>query len=324
MMGNYDLLSPKRHLSRSVAKKSSSLHNLFTYMGNHWILYVMLILPIIYYFLFHYRPLPGLAIAFKNYNMFKGIWESPWVGFRYFKQVLQFETFWIAVRNMLVLNVLGLILGFPAPIILALFLNEIRSRNFKKVVQTIIYLPHFISWVIVGGMMYQLFASSGLVNTVIKVISNNTIPFLTSNGWWILTYFIVGIWKNLGWNTIIYLSAMTGIDQEIYEAARVDGCSRFRMMVSITIPSIIETVIIMLILAIGGLVSIGFEQPYVMQNSVVMGVADVVSTYVYRVGLQQGKFSIGIAVGLAQSVINFILVLSANYISKRVSGKGIW
>ena len=314
----------KRVTNPNGLKKHSFLRDTMIYMGNHWMLYVMLLLPIIYYFLFHYRPLPGLVIAFKNYNMFKGIWASPWVGFRFFKQVFQFETFWISVRNMLVLNVLGLVLGFPLPIILALFLNEIRAKNFKKVIQTIIYLPHFISWVIVGGMMYQIFATSGLINSVVTRLGGSPIPFLSTNGWWIFTYFTVGIWKNLGWNTIIYLSAMTGIDQEIYEAARVDGCSRFRMMISITVPCIMETVVIMLILAIGGLASIGFEQPYVMQNSVVMDVADVVSTYVYRVGLQQGKFSIGTAVGLAQSVINFILVMSANAISKRVSGKGIW
>lgn len=268
--------------------------------------------------------MPGLAIAFKDYNMFKGIWQSKWVGLRYFRQVFQFKTFWVSVKNMLVLNVLGLALGFPAPIILALFLNEIRSKWFKKGVQTILYLPHFISWVIVGGMMYQIFSSSGLVNTLIKGLGGSTIPFLSNNNWWIFTYFIVGIWKSIGWNTIIYLSAMTGIDQEIYEAARVDGCSRFRMMISITVPCIMNTIVIMLILAVGGLASIGFEQPYVMQNSVVMDVADVVSTYVYRVGLQQGKFSIGTAVGLAQSVINFVLVISANGISKKMTGNGIW
>lgn len=305
-------------------EKGGILKSTVKYVGAHWILYAMLILPLLYYYLFHYRPLPGLVIAFKNYNMFKGIWESPWVGLRYFRQVLKFNTFWVSVRNMLVLNVLGLVLGFPAPIMLALFLNEIRSKGFKKSVQTIIYLPHFISWVIVGGMMYQLFSGSGLVNVVVKAAGYSAIPFLSSNGWWIFTYFTVGIWKNLGWNTIIYLSAMTSIDQEIYEAARVDGCSRFRMMVSVTIPCIMGTIVIMLILAVGGLASIGFEQPYVMQNSVVMDVADVVSTYVYRVGLLQGKFSIGAAVGLAQSVINFVLVLSANYVSKRLSGRGFW
>lgn len=323
-MTNRTSIEKRKGVQRPSLKKQSPLHDTLVYMVNHWMLYAMLLLPVVYYFLFHYRPLPGLAIAFKNYNMFQGIWASPWVGLKYFKQVFQFETFWISVRNMLVLNVLGLVLGFPLPIVLALFLNEIRSKNFKKVIQTIIYLPHFISWVIVGGMMYQIFASSGLINSVITRLGIGPIPFLSTNGWWIFTYFIVGIWKNLGWNTIIYLSAMTGIDQEIYEAARVDGCSRFRMMISITVPCIMETVVIMLILAIGGLASIGFEQPYVMQNSVVMDVADVVSTYVYRVGLQQGKFSIGTAVGLAQSVINFILVMSANAISKRVSGKGIW
>ena len=323
-MTNRTSIERRNGVKRPSLKKQSPLHDTLIYMMNHWMLYAMLLLPVVYYFLFHYRPLPGLAIAFKNYNMFKGIWASPWVGLKYFKQVFQFETFWISVRNMLVLNVLGLVLGFPLPIVLALFLNEIRSKNFKKVIQTIIYLPHFISWVIVGGMMYQIFASYGLINSVITRLGIGPVPFLSTNGWWIFTYFIVGIWKNLGWNTIIYLSAMTGIDQEIYEAARVDGCSRFRMMISITVPCIMETVVIMLILAIGGLASIGFEQPYVMQNSVVMDVADVVSTYVYRVGLQQGKFSIGTAVGLAQSVINFILVMSANAISKRVSGKGIW
>ena len=323
-MTNRTSIERRNGVKRPSLKKQSPLHDTLIYVMNHWMLYAMLLLPVVYYFLFHYRPLPGLAIAFKNYNMFKGIWASPWVGLKYFKQVFQFETFWISVRNMLVLNVLGLVLGFPLPIVLALFLNEIRSKNFKKVIQTIIYLPHFISWVIVGGMMYQIFASSGLINSVITRLGIGPVPFLSTNGWWIFTYFIVGIWKNLGWNTIIYLSAMTGIDQEIYEAARVDGCSRFRMMISITVPCIMETVVIMLILAIGGLASIGFEQPYVMQNSVVMDVADVVSTYVYRVGLQQGKFSIGTAVGLAQSVINFILVMSANAISKRVSGKGIW
>lgn len=172
--------------------------------------------------------------------------------------------------------------------------------------------------------MYQVFASSGLVNTIIKGFGGSPIGFLSNKGWWIFTYFMVGVWKSIGWNTIIYLSAMTSIDQEIYEAARVDGCSRFRMMVSITVPCIKDTIAIMLILAVGGLASIGFEQPYVMQNSTVMEVADVVSTFTYRVGLEQSKFSIGTAVGLAQSFINFILVLSANAISKRVSGSGIW
>lgn len=305
-------------------RKSNSFAVTAAYFRNHWMLYAMLVLPIAYYILFHYKPLPGLGIAFKDYNMFVGLSGSPWVGLRYYGQVIQFETFWISVRNMLVLNVLGLVLGFPAPIVLALFLNELQGKTFKKTVQTIIYLPHFISWVIVGGMMYQVFSTAGLINSTLGKLGIGVTPFLSSGPWWVFTYFIVGIWKNLGWNTIIYLSAMTGIDQQIYEAARVDGCSRFRMMRSITVPCIMDTVVIMLILAIGGIASIGFEQPYVMQNSVVMDVADVVSTYVYRVGLEQAKFSIGTAVGFAQSVINFALVISANFISKKVSGKGIW
>jgi putative aldouronate transport system permease protein len=294
------------------------------YLRNHWILYVMLVFPVLFYFLFHYLPIPGLAIAFKDYNMFKGIWNSEWVGLRYFRQAFGFELFWVAVRNTMVLNVIGLVLGFPAPILLALLLNELRNKHFKKITQTVLYLPHFISWVIVGGMMYQLFASSGFINTVIKKLGGSPVPFLSNSGWWIFTYFIVGQWKNIGWNTIIYLSAMTGVDSELYEAARVDGCSRFRMMFSITLPCIMDTVMILLILSIGSLASIGFEQPYVMQNSVVMDVADVISTYVYRVGLQQAKLSIGSAIGLSQSLINFVLVISANMISKRLTDKGIW
>lgn len=305
---------------KDVSQRKGTL----SYLRRHWIFYAMLVLPILYYYLFCYRAMPGVVIAFKDFNMFKGMWESPWVGLEYFKRVAQSKPFWLSVRNMMTLNILGLVLGFPLPIILALFLNEISHAAFKKTIQTVIYLPHFISWSVVGGMTYQIFASSGLINTIIKGLGGQAVSFLSSNGWWIFTYFIVGVWKSIGWNTIIYLSAMTGIDQEIYEAARVDGCSRFRMMTAITVPCIKDTVAIMLILAVGGLASIGFEQPFVMQNSTVMEVADVVSTFVYRLGLQQGKFSIGTAVGLAQSVINFVLVLSANAISKRVSGNGIW
>lgn len=310
--------------SAKNGRAMGSRRGTLSYLRRHWMFYAMLAVPVLYYYLFCYRAMPGVVIAFKNYNMFKGVWGSPWVGLEYFKRVAQTEKFWLAVRNMMTLNILGLVLGFPLPIILALFLNEISHVLFKKTVQTVLYLPHFISWSVVGGMMYQIFSSSGLINTIINALGGSTIPFLTDNGWWIFTYFIVGVWKSIGWNTIIYLSAMTGIDQEIYEAARVDGCSRFRMMTAITVPCIKDTVAIMLILAVGGLASIGFEQPYVMQNSTVMEVADVVSTFVYRVGLEQGNFSIGTAVGLSQSVINFILVLSANAISKRVSGNGIW
>ena len=320
---NSDLQSAGRTGSgkgRGMKTRNSTL----SYLRRHWLLYAMLALPVLYYFLFCYRAMPGVVIAFKNYNMFKGIWDSPWVGLEFFERVSQSKTFWQSVRNTMVLNILGLVLGFPLPIVLALFLNEISHALFKKTVQTVLYLPHFISWSVVGGMMYQFFASSGLINTVVKAFGGQPVPFLTNKGWWICPYFIVGVWKSIGWNTIIYLSAMTGIDQEIYEAARVDGCSRFRMMTSITLPCIKDTVAIMLILAVGGMASIGFEQPYVMQNSTVMEVADVISTFVYRVGLEQGDFSIGTAVGLAQSVINFVLVISANAISKRVSGNGIW
>ena len=185
---------------RSRAKET------LVYMRKHWMFYAMLALPILYYVLFHYKAMPGVVIAFKNYNIFKGIWESPWVGMKYFQQVARSKAFWLSVRNMLVLNIMGLVLGFPLPIILALFLNEINHRLFKKTIQTVIYLPHFISWSVVGGMMYQVFASSGLVNTIIKGFGGNPIGFLSNKGWWIFTYFVVGVWKSIdGTQSFIFL-----------------------------------------------------------------------------------------------------------------------
>lgn len=295
------------------------------YMKSHWQYYIMLLIPILYYAIFKYKPIAGLSIAFKDYNMFLGAAASKWNNFKTFTKVFAMTDFYRALKNTLVINVLNFCLGFPCPILLALFLNEIRHERFKKVVQNILYLPHFISWVIIGGMTYQVFSSSsGLVNAAIKAVSGTTIPFLTDSTWWIFTYFIVSLWHSIGWSAIIYLSAITGIDQSIYEAAKVDGASRFRTMFSITLPNILGTIMIMLILDIGSMMSIGFEQPLTLQNSAVMQTADVLSTFVYRVGTQNAQYSVATAVGLFQSVVNFILVISANALSNKLTGQGIW
>ena len=295
------------------------------YLRNHWLLYAMLILPIVYYILFQYFPMYGLLIAFKDYNLIKGVWDSPWVGFKVFEEVFRTSNFWSSIKNTLVLNGLNLLIGFPAPIILALMLNEINNGIFKKGVQTVLYLPHFISWVIIGGMMYQIFSTtSGMINSVVKLFGGEPVPFLTNNGWWVFVYVVVSVWHEIGWGAIIYMSAITGISADIYEAAKVDGCSRFRMMWSITLPNILGTVMIMLILKIGSMASIGFEQPLSLGNDTVRDASDVISTYAYRIGIKSNRFDVATAITLFQSVINFFLVIGSNTLSKKLTGEGIW
>ena len=305
-----------------VLRKEQSF---FSFVRRHYLLYLMLLLPLIYYSLFQYGPMAGLVIAFKDYNMFRGMFASEWVGLEVFREVMRMPEFLRSIRNTLTLNFLSLILGFPAPIILALMLNELANGMFKKVVQTVLYLPHFISWVIIGGMVYQVFAThSGVVNSMLTSIGLPRIPFLTDGAWWVFTYFIIGVWQSIGWGAIIYMSAITSVDQEIYEAARVDGCSRFKMMLKITLPCISTTIVIMFILRVGQMAVIGFEKPLMLGNAMVYRVSDVLSTFVYRVGISNSRFSVATAVGLFQSAINFFLVVGANSLSKRVTGDSIW
>lgn len=295
------------------------------YVRKHYLLYLMLALPIAYYIVFHYVPMYGVTIAFKNFSIFKGIGESPWVGFENFTKLFQIKEFSRAIWNTIRLNLLCLLFSFPAPIILALFLNEINSPRFKKVTQTILYLPHFLSWVIIGGLVTTLFATNnGIVNNALAALGVDRIAWLAENGPWTVMYVIVTVWQGIGYGAIVYLSAIAGIDQEIYEAARVDGCSRFKMMYLITLPSIRTTIVVMLILAVGGLMSIGFEKPQMLKNAMVNDVADVISTFTYRYGIENAKYSISTAAGLLQSVINFILVVSANAFSRKILDESIW
>lgn len=297
----------------------------FNYVRNHYFLYIMLFLPLCYYILFHYVPLYGITIAFQDYSIFAGISGSPWTGFQNFQKIFAIAEFSRAVRNTLFLNVLNLLVGFPAPIILALMLNEVKNGIYKKVTQTVLYLPHFLSWVIIGGLITNLFATNyGLVNQGLASIGLPKIPWLSENGWWVFMYIFVSVWQGIGWGAIIYLSAITGIDQEMYEAAKVDGCSRIGMMFKITLPSISTTIVIMLILRVGGMMSIGFEQPQMLKNAMVNDVGDVLSTFIYRYGIENNKFAISTAAGLFQSLINFVLVLSANAISRKISDSSIW
>jgi putative aldouronate transport system permease protein len=288
-------------------------------------LYLMLLFPLIQYAVFRYAPMSGLQVAFKDYNIFKGMWESEWVGFAFFEEIFSDPKFWLALKNTVVLNVLDLIFGFPVPIILAIMIYEMRSLVFKRIAQTILYLPHFLSWIIIGGMVSQIFASNGLLNNAIAALTGgHTVNFLLDEFNWVVTYVGVGIWQSAGWGTIIYLAAISGVNTELYEAAEVDGCGRVRRIVHVTIPCIMPTIIIMLILQLGRMVSIGFERPYVMSNDMVLNSSEVVSTFVYKMGLKNARYSYATAVGMFGSIVNVIFLVTANQVTKGLGEGGLW
>jgi putative aldouronate transport system permease protein len=311
------------------------------YFRQSWMLYLMLLLPMAFFIIFRYIPMTNIVIAFKNYNIFQGVWASPggpcpetghlpgcshWVGFDWFKTAFESRDFWRAFRNTVWLNMLDLLLGFPAPIILALLLNELVFKKFKKLTQTIIYLPHFLSWIIVSSIATRLLApTTGVVNIFLtESIGIGPIDFLMDKGLWVVTYIFFGIWKEMGWGTIIYLAAITGINPELYEAAEVDGAGRWRKLWNVTLPGIRPTIVVLLIMNIGRILGIELDRPYTMMNNIVIEVADVLSTLVYRVGIRQFQYSLTAAIGLFQSVICVIFLVGANSLAKRIGERGIW
>ncbi|WP_454191339.1 ABC transporter permease [Paenibacillus sp. Marseille-Q7038] len=294
------------------------------YFKRYWQLYALISLPILYFVIFRYGPMYGVQIAFKDFNLFQGISGSEWIGFDAFREVFAMRDFYTTLRNTFMLNFLDLLVSFPAPIILAIMLYEIRSTWFKKISQTILYIPHFISWVIIGGIVYQLFGSqSGMVNGVIESMGYEPIPFLTEKNSWLITYLFTGVWQSAGWGTILYLAALTGVNKELYEAAEVDGATRLKRIWHITLPCIKPTIVTLLILNLGKMVSIGFDRPYIIGNTAVREYSDVLSTFVYRIGLESGQYTLATVVGLFQAVVGLIFVLGSNYISKKVTGDGI-
>ncbi|MDN8592100.1 ABC transporter permease subunit [Paenibacillus sp. 11B] len=295
-----------------------------TYLKRYWQLYALISLPLIYFLIFRYGPMYGVQIAFKDFNLFQGINGSEWIGFDAFREVFGMRVFYTTLRNTFMLNFLDLIVSFPAPIILAIMLYEVRFKWFKKISQTILYIPHFISWVIIGGIVYQLFGNqSGMVNGVLESMGLNSIPFLTEKNPWLVTYLFTGVWQSAGWGTILYLAALTGVNKELFEAAEIDGASRLKRIWHITLPSIKPTIVTLLILNLGHMVSIGFDRPYIIGNTAVREYSDVLSTFVYRVGLESGQYTLATVVGLFQAVVGLIFVLGSNYISKKATGEGI-
>jgi putative aldouronate transport system permease protein len=287
---------------------------------------VILFLPAFaYYAVFCYAPLYGIQIAFKNFIIRDGIMKSPWVGFANFKLLFSMGSFREVFRNTIIISSLKLIFGFPAPIIFAVLLNEIRSVRFKKTVQTISYLPHFVSWVILGGIFMQFLSpSTGPVNIILKSMGLSPIYFLADKHWFRPVLVLTSIWKGIGWGSIIYLASISGIDPGLYEAAEIDGAGRFRKAISITIPSLIPVITIMFIFSVGGIVKDDFDQIFNLYNPAVYSVGDVLGTYTYRVGLVDMRYSFSTAVGLFTNVISFALIVITNWITKRVNEYGLW
>ena len=308
-----------------MTSHARSLKSQGHYFKRTWMLYLMLFLPMAFFAVFRYVPMTNIVIAFKDYNIFRGVWDSPWVRMKWFNQAFGSRDFYFSLRNTLVLNVLDLLMGFPAPIILAILLNELISEPFKRFTQTVIYLPHFLSWIIIAGIATQLFApSSGIVNLLLGKLGIGPVDFLMNKGMWIGTYISLGIWKEMGWGTIIYLAAITGINPELYEAADVDGASRFRKIWHITLPGIRATIVVLLIMNLGRILGIEFDRPFTLANPTVMEVADVISTLVYRVGIRSMQFSLTAAIGLFQSVVCVMFLVAANTLAKKAGERGIW
>ena len=298
----------------------------------YWQLYLLLVLPLLYLLIFKYIPMRFIIIAFKDYKLNTPIGKMPWAVtnkttdyFKYFRKAFENIDFRRALWNTVKLNLLDLICGFPAPIIFALILNELCFKRFKKTVQTIAYMPHFLSWVIIANLVTQLFApTDGLVNILITSLGGEAVPFLNDPSHWVATYVFTGVWQSFGWGSIIYLASIAGINTELYEAASVDGAGRFKKMWHITLPGIKPTIVVLLIMNLGYIMGGGFERPYAMKNNLVINVCEVISTYVYKNGIQQLKVSLTTAVGLFQSVVGVFFLLAANTISRKLGERGIW
>lgn len=286
--------------------------------------YLMLLPIILYYLIFKYGPMFGNIIAFQDYSITRGIAKSDFVGLKHFKSFFNDYFFLRVLKNTLRLSGYGLLIGFPLPIIFALLLNEVKNLKFKKAVQTITYMPHFISTVVICSIIINFVSPSGLINDMLLALGFSKVPFLTNPKYFYGVYIISDIWQGLGWSSIIYISALSGIDTELYEAAQVDGANRWKQTIHITLPGIAPTICIMLILAIGGLMSLGYEKVLLLYNETIYETADIIGTYVYRKGMIGGQYSFSAAVGMFNSVVNFILLISANWFSKKVQGSGLF
>ncbi len=307
------------------SKSLQFTNNICNNFKRNYELYLLSLPALIYFIIFQYGPMYGVQIAFKNFMASQGIWGSPWVGFEHFQRFFRGYHFWRLIGNTLGISAYELILGFPAPIILALLLNEVRHKRFKRTVQMVSYAPHFISTVVMVGILSVFLSpNTGLVNQLLKGFGLDPVHFLSKPEWFKTTYVFSGIWQSMGWGSVIYFAALSGIDPQLHEAAIVDGATKVQRIYHIDIPGIMPTAIILLILNVGRIMSVGFEKVFLMQNPLNMRSSDVISTYVYRVGLLGAEYSFASAVGLFNAVINFTILITVNWIAKRVSETSLW
>ena len=308
-------------------KKKSGLRRLGNDLRKYSDAYVMVIPVVIFYLLFCYKPMYGILIAFKDYSPAAGIWDSDWTssyGFQHFIDFFQSYYFTRILKNTLVISISSIIFGFPAPILLALLLNELKNEKFKRVTQTISYMPHFISMVVVCSMVQLFTSNKGFITYLLSFLGGPDCSLLTRPNYFVPIYVLSGIWQGIGWDAIIYLAALTGIDQELYEAARIDGAGRWKQTLHVTLPGISGTVIIMLLLRLGNVMNVGFEKIILLYNDGIYETADVISTFVYRKGLLDFQWSYSAAVGIFNSVINFIVVIVFNRISRKFGEVSLW
>ena len=295
------------------------------YLRDYWQLYVLVLPAVVFIAIFCYQPMYGAQIAFRNYNARAGIWGSEWVGLEHFKRFLTSSNFWPLLRNTLAISIYSLVAGFPAPIIFAFMLNELRSNKLRKTIQMISYAPYFISSVAVCGLIILfLQRESGLFNVIRMAFGAEGIDFLSKPEYFRTIYVVSGIWQGLGWGTIIYLAALSGVDPQIVEASIIDGASRLQKIWYIDLPSILPTIIILLILNCGSILSVGGDKILLLQNALNMETSDVIATYVYRLGIQNAQFSYTTAIGLFNSVVNFVMLSIVNYVAKKSTGSSLW
>lgn len=307
--------------SKSVPRTATGLR----YLRNNYALYLMLVPMMLFFLIFLYKPMPDLVIAFKDYSPFKGIADSPWIGFQHFQDFFTSPYAFRVIKNTLVISFTSLLFGFPMPIILALLLNELRAQRFKKLVQTVSYVPHFISTVVICGLVVNFLSpSSGVVNKLIEAFGGEAVYFLSKPQYFVPIYTIMNIWKSTGYGAIIYISALTSIDESLYEAATVDGAGRFKQMLHITLPSLLPTIVVMLLINLGNILNVGYESIILLYTPGIYETSDVISTFIYRTGISEGRYDYATAVGLVNSSVAFILVIGANKLSYKLTQTGLW
>lgn len=320
-MENNTARAAKRKDGTGLSVKRHSIWNEM-YKFRH--IYIILLPVILFYIIFCYLPMFGVVIAFQNYSVTKGVFGSTFVGLENFINFLSDTNFWRLIKNTVSISLLQLLFSFPAPIIFALMLNEVRNDRFKRIVQTVTYMPHFISVVVVASLVLTFVSSDGAINMLRVLFGQEKISFMTKPQYFYPIYVISDIWQHLGWNSIIYISALASIDQGLYEAAKIDGAGRWKQLLHVTMPGILPTIIVMLIMRIGQILNVGFEKIMLLYNPTIYSTADVVSTYVYRRGILDGAYSYSAAVGFFNSVVNLLLLVSANFISKKTTETALW